>query len=89
MNIFWFSQMLVFLYKIFSGELEEVDDIREFDVVEKLERFVIGMFRPSFRLTFSNTFIFSNLSIYLTDENIPFFPIYRSSERSSKDKKVD
>lgn len=40
MNVFWFSQMLVFLYKIFTGELREVDDIREYDVVEKLERFV-------------------------------------------------
>ncbi|OQR77934.1 ceramide synthase 1-like [Tropilaelaps mercedesae] len=38
MNVFWFSQMIVFLYKILTGELSEVDDIREYDVVEKLER---------------------------------------------------
>lgn len=38
MNLFWFSQMLVVLYKILSGEMKEVDDVREYDVVEKLER---------------------------------------------------
>ncbi|XP_022653858.1 ceramide synthase 1-like isoform X2 [Varroa destructor] len=38
MNVFWFSQMIILLYKILTGELSEVDDIREYDVVEKLER---------------------------------------------------
>ncbi|XP_003746854.1 ceramide synthase 1 [Galendromus occidentalis] len=38
MNLFWFSQMLFLLYKILTGELQEVDDLREYDVVEKLER---------------------------------------------------
>lgn len=45
MNVFWFSQMIIFLYKIFTGELREVDDIREYDVVEKLERLVHYFYR--------------------------------------------
>lgn len=32
--------MIILLYKILTGELSEVDDIREYDVVEKLERWV-------------------------------------------------
>jgi len=38
MNVYWFSQMLSLLYKILVGEIEELDDIREYDVAEKLER---------------------------------------------------
>ena len=39
MNLFWFSQMIFLLYKILTGELQEVDDLREYDVLEKLERY--------------------------------------------------
>lgn len=38
MNLFWFSQMILLLYKILTGEMKELDDLREYDVAEKAER---------------------------------------------------
>ncbi|XP_076333184.1 ceramide synthase 1-like isoform X1 [Tachypleus tridentatus] len=38
MNIYWFMLILGFLFKVATGQMQEVDDTREYDVLEKIEK---------------------------------------------------
>ncbi|XP_076322781.1 ceramide synthase 1-like isoform X2 [Tachypleus tridentatus] len=38
MNIYWFMLVLGFLFRVATGQMQEVDDTREYDVLEKIEK---------------------------------------------------